>query len=93
LQKEREGLGRRGSVLEEAHALELRIGSEDRGSLDQYFSSVREVEIRTERADHWLDVPCPKIAEKIASTSPASFHKPRSAITTARCMIAWCSRF
>lgn len=67
LQKEREGLRRRGSVLDtvldEAHALERRIGSEDRGRLDQYLTAVREVEVRTRRADHWLDVPRPDIAE------------------------------
>jgi len=66
-EKERESLRRRGSVLDavldEAHDLERRIGSEDRGRLDQYLTAVREVEIRTERADGWLDVPRPTIAE------------------------------
>lgn len=68
LQKERDGLRRRGSVLDtvldEAHELERRIGMEDRGRLDQYLTAVREVEVRTQRADHWLDVPRPEIAEK-----------------------------
>jgi hypothetical protein len=66
-EKERETLRRRGSVLDavldEAHDLERRIGNEDRGRLDQYLTAVREVEVRTERADGWLDVPRPTIAD------------------------------
>ena len=31
--------------------------------MEQYLTSVRETEIRTERADAWLDIPCPEIAE------------------------------
>ena len=33
----------------------------NRGRLEQYLTAVREVEIRTERADQWLDTPRPKI--------------------------------
>ncbi len=66
--KERRELQRTGSVLDvvldEARKLNRDIGSEDRTRLDQYLTSVREVEIRTERADAWLDVPRPKIATK-----------------------------
>lgn len=66
-EKEREALRRRGSildaVLDEARSLEKKIGSEDRGRLDQYLTAVREVEIRTERADGWLEIPRPEIAE------------------------------
>jgi len=32
--------------------------------LDQYLTSVREVEIRTERADKWLDIPRQKLADE-----------------------------
>lgn len=66
IEKERLGLQRRGSILdvvmEEAQELDRKMGSEDRTRLDQYLTSVREVEIRTERADGWLDVPRPEIA-------------------------------
>ncbi len=69
--KERRELQRTGSVLdvvlEEARKLNREIGSEDRTRLDQYLTSVREVEIRTERADAWLDVPRPKISRKDAT--------------------------
>lgn len=63
--KQRRGLRRRGSILdtilEEANSLGNRLGQDDRGRLDQYLTSVREVEIRTERADKWLDTPRPKV--------------------------------
>ncbi|MFM7541750.1 MAG: DUF1552 domain-containing protein [Planctomycetota bacterium] len=63
--RQRRGLHRRSSildaVLDEANALDRKLGSEDRGRLDQYLNSVREVEIRTRRADKWLDTPRPKV--------------------------------
>ena len=66
--KQRRGLHRRGSILDailhEAKALVNQLGKDDRGRLDQYLTSVREVEIRTERADEWLDIPRPKIADE-----------------------------
>lgn len=65
VEKERRALHQTGSVLdavlEEARALQRAIGTEDRTRLDQYLTSVREVEIRTQRADKWLDTPRPKI--------------------------------
>jgi len=63
--EERRALRRRGSVLDavldEARALDRKMGTEDRTRLDQYLTAVREVEIRTERADQWLDVPRPEV--------------------------------
>lgn len=63
--KQRRSLQRRGSVLDailgEARALGDQLGTDDRGRLEQYLTSVREVEIRTQRADKWLDTPRPKI--------------------------------
>lgn len=65
-------LARRGSildaVLDEAKSLATSLGSEDRGRLDQYLVSVREVEVRTQRADAWLDKPRPKIEEAVQAT-------------------------
>jgi hypothetical protein len=43
--------------------LEKKIGAEDKGRLDQYLTSVREAEIRTRRADTWLDTPLPDISD------------------------------
>lgn len=63
--KQRRTLQRKGSildaVLDEARALDSQLGNADRGRLEQYLTSVREVEIRTDRADKWLDTPRPKI--------------------------------
>ncbi len=63
--KQRRGFQRRGSildaVLEDARSLSGKLGSEDRGRLEQYLTAVREVEIRTARSDKWLDTARPKI--------------------------------
>jgi hypothetical protein len=64
---QRRALRRKGSVLDsnlaEVRALKKQMGAEDKGRLEQYLSSLRETEIRTQRADAWLDVPRPKIAD------------------------------
>ena len=64
---QRRALRRKASVLdanlEEVRSLERKMGSGDKGRLDQYLNAVRETEIRTKRADEWLDVPRPKIAD------------------------------
>lgn len=67
LAAQRRALRRKASVLdgnlEEVRQLEQQMGAADRGRLDQYLSSVREAEIRTRRADAWLDTPLPEIAD------------------------------
>ncbi len=69
--KQRRGLQRRGSIidaiLDEARTLGDQLGKDDRGRLQQYLTSVREVEIRTQRADKWLDIPRPKVDSGVAS--------------------------
>lgn len=64
---QRRALRRKGSVLDanldEVKDLESRMGAADKGRLDQYLASVREAEIRTRRADAWLDTPLPEISE------------------------------
>ncbi len=68
---QRRRLQRRGSildtVLEEARRLNKRLGGQDSERLDQYLTSVREIEIRTQRADSWLDKPRPAV-EKATAT-------------------------
>ncbi len=63
--RQRRGFQRRGSILDavmdEAQSLNASLGNEDRGRLEQYLTAVREVEIRTERSDKWLDTPRPVI--------------------------------
>ncbi|MFL2905693.1 MAG: DUF1552 domain-containing protein [Limisphaerales bacterium] len=64
---QRKALRRKASVLDdnlaEVRALSQKMGTADKGRLDQYLTSVREAEIRTRRADNWLDTPLPKISE------------------------------
>lgn len=64
---QRKALRRKASVLDdnlaEVHRLEQQMGAADKGRLEQYLTSVREAEIRTRRADAWLDTPLPVISE------------------------------
>jgi hypothetical protein len=64
---QRRALRRKGSVLDanlaEVRQLEKKMGAEDKGRMEQYLTSVREAEIRTTRADAWLDTPLPVISE------------------------------
>ena len=64
---QRRALRRKGSVLdanlEEVRQLEKKMGSEDKGRMEQYLTSVREAEIRTRRADTWLDTPLPSVSD------------------------------
>ena len=63
---QRRNLRRKGSVLDanlaEVRRLEQAMGSADKGRMDQYLTSVRETEIRTKRADAWLDTPLPTVS-------------------------------
>ena len=65
---QRRALRHKGSVLDanlaEVRRLEQALGAADKGRLDQYLTSVREAEVRTRRADAWLDTPPPSIADE-----------------------------
>lgn len=67
IEAQRTSLRRKASVLDdnlaEVRRLEKQMGAEDKGRMDQYLTSVREAEIRTRRADAWLDTPLPEISE------------------------------
>ena len=64
---QRRALRRKGSVLDanlaEVRRLEQAMGAADKGRMEQYLASVRESEIRTRRADAWLDSPLPEVSE------------------------------
>jgi hypothetical protein len=64
---QRKALRQKASVLDdnlaEVRRLEKKMGAEDKGRMDQYLTSVRETEIRTRRADAWLDTPLPEISD------------------------------
>ena len=71
IKKQRRRLQRRESmldlVLEDANILANKLDLEDRGRLDQYLTAVREVEVRTKRAEAWLETPRPEIDSGTAS--------------------------
>lgn len=68
IEAQRRALRRKGSVLDdnlaEVRRLEKQMGSADKGRMDQYLTSVREAEIRTRRADAWLDTPLPAVSDE-----------------------------
>lgn len=59
----RRRLTRRGSILDlvadDAQRVNKQLGSADRSKLDEYLTAVRQVEVRTQRADAWLSIPKP----------------------------------
>ncbi|WP_254508227.1 DUF1552 domain-containing protein [Anatilimnocola floriformis] len=58
-------LNRRSSILDavadDAQRVNRQLGAEDRTKLDEYLTAVRQVEVRTQRAESWLNIPKPKI--------------------------------
>jgi len=48
-------------VAEQTRSLSRRVGREDHEALDQYFTSVREVEQRLVRAEDWVKKPKPQV--------------------------------
>jgi len=51
-------------VNEQTRGLTRKLGYEDNQTLDQYFTSVREVEQRLVRAEEWVNKPKPKVDAK-----------------------------
>ncbi len=48
------------SIMEEAGSLSKRVNQEDKSKLDEYFSSIRDVEKRLEVRKRWADQPKPQ---------------------------------
>ena len=71
IDKQRRRLQRKQSmldlVLDDAKSLSNKLGNDDRGRLEQYLVAVREVEVRTKRAEVWLELPRPKIESSVAA--------------------------
>ncbi len=65
IEAQRKGLTRTGShldlLLDEAKSLHRKLGKNDQDKLDQYLTSVREIEQDVERSARWLDMPKPKV--------------------------------
>jgi len=76
-------LNRRSSILDavagDAKRLNAKLGTDDRTKLDEYLTAVRQVEVRTERAESWLNIPKPKIDPAVEArlTRPVDLSKVR----------------
>ena len=55
------------SLREKTKRLERSVGAADRDRLDQYFTSVRDLEKRLEKATAWVDRPKPKVISPVPS--------------------------
>jgi hypothetical protein len=61
VQKLREGRSIMDTVQDEARSFLTRAGTSDRDKLDEYFTSVRELEQRLVKSEAWVQKPKPKI--------------------------------
>ena len=53
------------SVNAEAKMLAKKLGPRDRDKLDQYFTGIRELEIKMKMSERWIDEPKPKVDYKL----------------------------
>ncbi len=51
-------------VMEDTNSLRRRLGRHDQGKLDEYLSSVRQIEQRVRRTQRWLDIPLPLLTDE-----------------------------
>lgn len=63
------------AVADQAKDLQRKVGASDRGRLDQYFSSVRDLETRLQASRGWESKPKPvvKASEPVDPSSPAQY--------------------
>jgi hypothetical protein len=65
LDQQRQELRNSGSmldlVLEHSKSVRRKLGKQDQEKFDEYMQSVRQVELRVERSEKWLDVPKPMV--------------------------------
>jgi hypothetical protein len=63
------------AVADQAKDMQRKVGASDRNRLDQYFTSVRDLESRLQASRGWENKPKPivKAAEPIDPTSPAQY--------------------
>ena len=64
VQKLREGQSIMDTVQDEVQSFTRRVGAADRDKLDEYFSSVRELEQRLATSEAWAHKPKPKLDEQ-----------------------------
>ena len=64
MQKLHEGRSIMDAVNDEAKRFSTRVGAADRDKLDEYFTSVREMEQRLAKAESWVEKPKPQVEAK-----------------------------
>lgn len=70
------------TVRDQARALQPGLGAKDREKLEEYFTSVRELEQRLVRAEEWSKKPKPRVAAK----PPQNIVNPADVVGRARLM-------
>ncbi len=72
--------GRQGSILDavsdQAQQMNQRLGARDKQKLDQYFTSIREVERTLQQENRWLSHPRPKVDLTEPKDGPPSQQLP-----------------
>ena len=59
-------------MLSEAKSLRQRVSPEDRRKLDEYFSSLRDVESKVAKQRHWLEKPTPAVDYELPEIDPVA---------------------
>ena len=70
------------TVRDQAKKMQPRLGANDRDKIDEYFTSVRELEQRLARAEEWSKKPKPKVDAK----QPQNIANPADVVGRARLM-------
>ena len=59
-------------VIDEARSLKKQISAADSEKLDEYFSSVRDVEKKVQKQRRWLEVPTPEVDFELPDFDPVA---------------------
>jgi hypothetical protein len=81
-QRLRDGRSILDTVGDQARQMQRQLGPSDRDKLDEYFTSVRELETRLARAQEWAKKPKPKVDAK----PPQNIASPADLVGRARLM-------
>jgi hypothetical protein len=76
IQRLKQGESIMDTVLDEAKGFQRALGRRDREKLDEYFTSVREVEQRMVKAQDWARTPKPKVSAKPPTDIPSAVEVP-----------------
>lgn len=82
IQQLREGRSLMDSFADRAKTLQRDVSTRDRETLDQYFTAVREVEVRLLRSEEWEQKPKPTVTERISD----DFAAPGALVDRCRAM-------